>query len=61
MCQSADNFLSLSWFFLFSGPTSQSCILRTHVLIGSLYYLLCRKLHRHVPLSMEPRIISVSF
>ncbi len=61
MCQSTGNFLSLSWFFLFSGPASQSCILRTHVLIGSLYYLLCRKLHRHVPLSMEPRIISVSF
>lgn len=61
MRQSTGNFLALSWFFLFSGPASQSCILRTHVLIGSLYYLLCRKLHHHVPLSMEPRIISVSF
>ena|GEM_PF-3873213 len=37
MRQSTDNFLALSWFFLFSGPASQSCILRTHVLIGSLY------------------------
>ena len=33
----------------------------TPVLIGSLYYLLCWKLYHYVPLSMEPRIISVSF
>lgn len=31
------------------------------VLIGSLYYLLCWKLYHYVPLSMEPRIISLSF
>lgn len=33
----------------------------TPVLIGSLYYLLCWKLYHYVPLSMEPRIISLSF